>query len=378
MKIYSPQNVYEAALDRIRYLFDQFPNIVVNFSGGKDSTIVLQLALQVAEEKGRLPLPVLWIDQEAEWQATVDYVDIVMRDPRVKPYWLQIPMLISNSASSKEGQDWINCWGEGEDWIHPKSDISIQTNVYGTDRFAELFTAFLKHEFGTQKVAQLGGVRAEESPSRLRGLTTYSTYKWITWGKKDNPKHDQYSFYPIYDWSYTDVWKAIHDNGWAYNRVYDYMYRYGVPVAAMRVSSVIHETSLPNLFHMQETEPETWEKITRRLHGINAVGQMKKDFTTPKQLPYMFRDWAEYRDHLLENLVPDEWKRDKFRKDFEKICARYVDSIQPKLWKEQCKAILADDFHGTKMTVFAAAHAEYSKNRGKRGFRKYEEGQANE
>lgn len=374
MKTYLKQNVYEAALDRIRYLFDEFPNIVVNFSGGKDSTVILHLALQVAEEKGRLPLPVLWIDQEAEWEATVTYVADVMSDPRVKPYWLQIPMRIANSASSAEGQDWIWCWEPGREWIHEKHPLSIKENVFGTDRFAELFTAFLKHEFGTQKVAQLGGVRAEESPSRLRGLTTYSTYKWITWGKKDNPKNDQYSFYPIYDWSYTDVWKAIHDNGWRYNAIYDYMYRYGVPVAAMRVSSVVHETSLPNLFHMQETEPVTWEKITRRLHGINTVGQMQKDFTAPKELPYMFRDWKEYRDHLVDNLVPEEWKREKFRELFDKTCARYVDEILPKLWREQVKAVMVDDYHGTKMTVFAAAHAEFSKNRGKRGFRKYEEG----
>lgn len=375
MKTYLTLNVFDAALNRIRYLFDEFPNIVVNFSGGKDSTVVLQLALQVAEERGRLPLPVLFIDQEAEWKATVDYVAEVMADPRVDPYWLQIPIRISNGASSKDGQDWIWCWEEGKEWIHPKNPLAIHENPFNTQTFAKVFTEFMKWKFGDERVAQIAGVRAEESPSRLRGLTTYSTYKWITWGKKDNPKDDQYSFYPLYDWSYTDIWKAIHANGWAYNRVYDYMYRYGVPIVGMRVSSLTHDTALPQLFHMQETEPETWEKITRRLHGINTVGQMKKDFTVPKVLPFMFKDWAEYRDHLIENLVEEPWKREAFHKLFRDTCSRYVDAILPKLHKEQVKAVMVDDYHGTKMTVFAASHAEFSKNRGKRGFRKYQEGE---
>ena len=85
MKIFQKQNVWDAALERIRWLFDEFPNVIVNFSGGKDSTVCLHLALKVAEEKNRLPLKVAWIDQEAEWQATSDYVQSVMEDKRVEP-----------------------------------------------------------------------------------------------------------------------------------------------------------------------------------------------------------------------------------------------------------------------------------------------------
>jgi predicted phosphoadenosine phosphosulfate sulfurtransferase len=34
-------NVYDAALERFRYLFDNFDKVVVSFSGGKDSTVCL-------------------------------------------------------------------------------------------------------------------------------------------------------------------------------------------------------------------------------------------------------------------------------------------------------------------------------------------------
>ena len=59
MKIYKKQNVWDAALDRIRWIYDEFPEVVVSFSGGKDSTVLMELTKIVAREKGRLPLKVM-------------------------------------------------------------------------------------------------------------------------------------------------------------------------------------------------------------------------------------------------------------------------------------------------------------------------------
>lgn len=119
MKIYSKQNVFDAALDRIRYLFDEFPNVVVGYSGGKDSTVCFHLAMMIAKEKDRLPLNVMWIDQEAEWQGTVDMCEKVMTYPDVKPYWFQMPIVITNNASSYER--FFYCWAKEREnnWIHP-------------------------------------------------------------------------------------------------------------------------------------------------------------------------------------------------------------------------------------------------------------------
>lgn len=78
MRYYKKTNVLEEALDRIRYLFDEFPNIIVNISGGKDSTVVFNLAMQVAKEKNRLPLKVSFIDQEAEWDIVIEHIRTIM------------------------------------------------------------------------------------------------------------------------------------------------------------------------------------------------------------------------------------------------------------------------------------------------------------
>ena len=100
MKMFKKTNVWDESLARIRMLFDEFPTVIVGFSGGKDSTIVFNLAMMVAKEKNRLPLPVLFLDQEAEWQGTIDYVTTIMTDSRVEPMWYQMPMVITNNASS--------------------------------------------------------------------------------------------------------------------------------------------------------------------------------------------------------------------------------------------------------------------------------------
>ena len=45
-KKYINKNVYDAAMERIEYCFKQFDNIIVAFSGGKDSGVMLNLVYQ--------------------------------------------------------------------------------------------------------------------------------------------------------------------------------------------------------------------------------------------------------------------------------------------------------------------------------------------
>ena len=108
MKIFLKENVFEAALDRIRYIFDEFPTVIASISGGKDSTVIFHLALQVAREKGRLPLKVFFLDQEAEWDSVIDNVRGIMSHPDVEPLWLQIPFRLFNATSARS--PWLYCW----------------------------------------------------------------------------------------------------------------------------------------------------------------------------------------------------------------------------------------------------------------------------
>ena len=345
--------MFDAALDRIRFIFDEFSEVLIGFSGGKDSVVVLNLALQVAEEKGRLPLPVLFIDQEAEWQGTIDIMDKVMHDHRVKPYWMQMPFVISNNASSYDRFSY--CWAKENNGkhIHEQREISIKENIYGTDRFHDLFNAIVYKEFGDM-TCLIGGVRCDESPKRLTSLTESKTYKHITWGKILNRAKNQYTLYPIYDWRIEDVWKAIHDNGWEYNKVYDELYRHGVPIGKMRISNLHHETRVASLLLLQEIEPETWEKVSAKIGGVNTIKHLKESsFTTPKEVPPMFSGWEEYALYLIDHLVVEEANKNKLKSIIPEKVKRYDGvAIREAFFRIIVKTIMSSDWDYTNIENF--------------------------
>ena len=53
-KQYTGKNVYEAFQERLQFIFEEFDNIFVSFSGGKDSGLLLNLTLDF--QKNIIPL----------------------------------------------------------------------------------------------------------------------------------------------------------------------------------------------------------------------------------------------------------------------------------------------------------------------------------
>lgn len=311
--IYKETNVFDEALNRIRMLFDNHEDVIVCMSGGKDSTVLFELALIVAKEKGRLPLKVFWLDQEAEWQHTVDYMDSVMRRPEVEPYWYQIPFDFPNNLSQKNKT--LKVWDIAaiDKWIHPMSDISIHESPVDvrTQGRDDAFYTLIKQipaAITDKQCAVLVGMRMSESPRRRMSITG-SSGKWhgITWCT--NLIGTTRKFWPIYDFSDDDIWTAIAKNKWKYNGVYDIMYRWGTPKKDMRVSALIHETSWHAIEMLQEFEPETYNRFLARVPGANTFAHsFETDSIFLKTLPFAFRDWKEYRDYLWAHIIPEEDK----------------------------------------------------------------------
>ena len=342
-------SVLEEARKRIKFLYDEFEIVCVSFSGGKDSTVIMNLALEEAESRGRLPLDVIFLDQEAEWQSTVDYMRIIQSNPKIRLHWIQAEFKLFNGASTLS--DWLYCWKEDTDWIRPKEPSSIHINTFGTDRFVDILSRIQGQFWPNDKTAVLMGVRAEESATRMLGLTQRETYKGITYGRKQHGPGEHYGFSPIYDWSYKDVWKYIHDANVPYNKLYDYQYRHGIPVSKMRCSSVTHESALIDLTFMQEIEPKTWMKVSKRVSGANSINQLStSSLKCPKELPWMFSSWAEYRDYLTEVMIDSSHhtKMFKYYKGFE---SKHTPESHDRFSKCAIDAILANDYHFTKLAL---------------------------
>ena len=315
MQIMTGKTVLDAAIERINMLFDKFEDIYVYTSGGKDSTVVFDLTRKIALERGR-KIGVYFLDQEFEWQATIDVVKRQMQEEGVIPFWYQVPLKMYNASSNIE--PFVHIWDESrkDKWMRPHDELAITEKYADTDRFHPSLDAFLpyrKRQTGLTTCG-IGGVRANESLSRIRATTVGETVDGITWGKK--AKDETYSFYPIYDWNYTDVWKYINDNGLYYNAIYDRMYQLGTNITNMRISNLIHEFTLANTDDIQILEAETYNKMLNALEGVSCTSHFGEDFM-PDELPDVFMSWKEYRDYLLEALIDPQY-RDGFRKVWEK------------------------------------------------------------
>ena len=332
-------NVFEEALNRIRFVFDNCDDIIVSMSGGKDSTVVFNLAMIVAKEKNRLPLKVFWLDQEAEWSATDKYMSYIMHRKDVKPYWFQIPFDFTNSLSFQD--NFLRVWDEEKKdiWIRPQSDISIKVNPSKENRFHPLVNILPSYCDVEDKkhVGVLVGMRISESLNRRMTLGySKAQFKGITWCKK--MVKNTRCFYPIYDFNDTDVWTAIARNKWKYNTIYDLFYRYGIKGTDMRVSALIHETSWHSIERLQECEPNIYNKYLDRINGVNCFTQFGSDIM-PKELPQVFKDWKEYRDYLLKAFIkPEYW--DLFQK-------RWSNQNSEEWYKVHVKEIMVNDIDGT-------------------------------
>ena len=339
-KVYTGRNVYVAACERVREAYREADGqVVVGFSGGKDSTVIFNLAIDAATEMGRLPVRVLFIDQEGEWQATADYMRRVMHRPDVDPMWLQIPMQLFNASSHTD--HWLHCWEPGKKWMRDKDEVAITENVFGTRDFKGLFPAAVKWKFPKGDICLLGGMRCEESHMRTMGIMQ-NGYR-----QPDGKRFVRYV--PIYDWSYSDVWKAIHDNEWDYNTVYDRFHQFGLSARNMRVSNLHHAEAINSLWQIQEIEPDTWDRLVERLPGIHSMAHSAKSeiMLCPERLPEAFKDWIEYRDYLIENLCTPDVK-EKFRKGFasyEKNLRGAPTKQRIEFYRSQITCVLRNDYH---------------------------------
>ena len=349
---YLPETVFEEALNRINFVFDNCDDVIVSMSGGKDSTVVFGLAMMVAKQRNRLPLKVFWLDQEAEWQATDDYMSYIMHRKDVKPYWFQIPFDFTNSLSFED--NFLRVWDEKEKdkWIRPQSDISIKVNPTKYNRFHDLMDYLPSYCDCQDKkhVGVLTGMRISESLNR-RMTIGYSkaVYKGITWCRK--MVNNTRVFYPIYDFEDSDVWTAIAKNKWKYNKIYDYFYRWGIKGKDMRVSALIHETAWHSIERLQECEPNIYNRYLDRVHGCSTFSHFGKDIIV-KDLPVYFKDWKEYRDYLLEKLIKPEY-HELFRN-------RWKNQNGEDWYKVHVREIMINDIDGT---INSNAQARIRKNK---------------
>lgn len=304
------QNCYDKALDRIRYLFDNFDHVVVAFSGGKDSTVCLNLAAQVAKEKGRLPLNVYTADEEAIHPETVKYIERVSKRKDINFKWFCMPLKLRNACSRL--QPFWHTWHPDDKkiWVRPLP----KTAITKLDNFVEGMSipdmAILTFQELKGSIAEIRGLRADESmrrramvSSKVRDnyIATVRTKLTVDDKTVKAKKHLHFNFTqtsPIYDFRDHDVWLSVNKGGWDYNKTYDEYHMAGMKFRAMRVCPPFGEEPLNGLWQYSVLWPELWEKMINRVHGADTAGKFAKSelyLKQPKKPPkgMNYKQWAQ-------------------------------------------------------------------------------------
>lgn len=272
-------DVLIAARERISYVFDNFNRIYVSFSAGKDSTVMLHLVMDEAIKRNKT-VGVLLIDLEGQYKLTIDHARKCFETYKdnIELYWVCLPIHLRNAVSVYETH-WI-CWDkEKKDaWIRqPPVEAIIDEKYFpffhkGME-FEEFVPLFGDWYSQGELCACFVGIRSDESLNRYR--TIASLYKEPfdnkMWTTKILPYNNLYNIYPIYDWKTEDDWTyqgKYPDK--AYNKLYDLMYKAGVPLAWQRICQPYGDDQRRGLWLFHLIEPETWARIVARVNGANS------------------------------------------------------------------------------------------------------------
>lgn len=346
---FNKNNVLEETYERISFIFDNFENIIVSISGGKDSTVLCYLMLKEANKRNR-KIGLFFLDEEVVYDSTINQIDYLMNlfPENTNKLWLQIEFNLTNATSLKESQ--LKCWEKNkhENWMRPKKDFSIKYRMWDkkTETIRDknkgfgFYDVIENFERCYNNTAFCVGLRAVESPNRWRTMVKNPVEinnNLIFWATKKENKN--VSIYPLYDWNFSDIWKFIYDNNLKYSKIYDYQFKKGYSIQEIRVSSLIHERSFKSICDLPEFEPKTYEKLCNRIQGVNfaqETGKNSKMFKV-RILPKNFKTWIDYRNFLL-NTYPDENKKEIFVKRFSKHFNN--DFVA----RQQCRQLILNDY----------------------------------
>ena len=273
------KNVYELAQERLKVIFNEFDNIYVSFSGGKDSGVLLNMCIDYIRRNNlKIRLGVFHMDYEIQYKMTIDYVDRILE---------------AN-----------------------KDILDVYNTTMWDYEFQMRFAQWLHQKKDAVRTCCLIGIRTQESFNRWRCIymsrkfQMYHKYRWTS--KVGN---DIYNAYPIFDWKTTDVWTANGKFQWDYNVLYDLYYRAGVNLERQRVASPFINEAQESLALYRVLDPNTWGKMIGRVNGVNFTGMYGGTHAMGWQmvkLPEGYT-WREFMYFLLSTL-PERARKGYLRK----------------------------------------------------------------
>ncbi len=201
------QRSIEDVYAEIRDIYGRYPQPwVIGYSGGKDSTAVLQLVWKALEtlkpEERQKPVYVIASDTKVETPVIVNYIDDTLSRVNERARAMGMPFRSEKVSPVLNDSFWVNLIGRG----YPAPTTRFR---WCTDRM-KITPA---NRFIQEKVAQSGevimvlGVRKQESSTRMQLMSTYQVKGHLL--RRHSTLPGAWVYAPVADFSIDDVWTYL-------------------------------------------------------------------------------------------------------------------------------------------------------------------------
>lgn len=363
-------NVYQAAIDRIKYTLDNFERVYLSFSAGKDSTVMLHMVMDEVKRRNT-KIGILIVDLEGQYKFTIEHIYACIEEYKdyIDLHWVCLPIHLRNAVSVYE--PFWKCWDSEvkEDWIRQLPEQAISDpNYFPFFRDGMEFEEFVP-EFGEwysegKTTACMVGIRSDESLNRYRTISskTKETFKGECFTTKVTS--NVFNVYPIYDWTTEDIW--IYHAKFPekrYNQLYELMFKAGVSIHQQRICQPYGDDQRRGLWLFHLIEPETWSKVVARVNGansgalyVNESGSITGYNTISKPKNHTWESFSmlflnslpdKTKEHYLNKIYTfiEWWKKRGYENGIPDESPYILESkkLTPS-WRRVCKSLLRNDY----------------------------------
>lgn len=193
----SLRSLIDESVTIIREVAAEFERPVMLFSGGKDSVVMLHLAVR-AFQPSRVPFPVMHIDTGHNFPEVIEFRDRAVAD-------LDVNLIVASVQESIDS-------GRVQDAVGPRASRNPLQTV-------TLLDAITEHRFD----AVFGGARRDEERARAKervysfrdsfGQWDPKTQRPELWGLY-NGRHrpgEHFRVFPLSNWTELDIWRFVQE-----------------------------------------------------------------------------------------------------------------------------------------------------------------------
>jgi sulfate adenylyltransferase subunit 2 len=248
----------------IREVAAEFERPVLLFSGGKDSLVMLHLAIK-AFTPAKIPFPIMHVDTGNNFDEVIDFRDRIVDE-------LGVQLIVASVQDSIDQ-------GKAIEEVGPRASRNRLQTV-------TLLDAINEHRFG----AVFGGGRRDEEKARAKERFFSHRDEFGQWDPKNqrpelwslyNGRHrpgEHLRVFPISNWTELDVWQYIADKNLEIPSIYYAHHRQVVHRDGMRLAVTRHLTLLPG------EEPEEALVRFRTVGDATCTGAVESSATTVEKV----------------------------------------------------------------------------------------------